>query len=99
MELEASRRDPYRQLGRMFHLVGVREPPGWCCHAPRPEKSLAMGLRPAHSSAPDPQSVAVTPLEGFKGKTTTRVALPARLETDVSRLPVVVPPGGREALR
>jgi S-adenosylmethionine-dependent methyltransferase len=23
-ELEASRRDPYRQLGRMFHLVGVR---------------------------------------------------------------------------
>ena len=25
-ELEASRRDPYRQLGRMFHLVGIREP-------------------------------------------------------------------------
>jgi len=24
VELEASRRDPYRQLGRMFHLIGVR---------------------------------------------------------------------------
>jgi S-adenosylmethionine-dependent methyltransferase len=24
VELEASRRDPYRQLGRMFHLVGIR---------------------------------------------------------------------------
>lgn len=24
LELEASRRDPYRQLGRMFHLIGVR---------------------------------------------------------------------------
>ncbi len=27
-ELQASRRDPYRQLGRMFHLVGIREPKG-----------------------------------------------------------------------
>lgn len=25
VELEASRRDPYRQLGRMFHLVGQRQ--------------------------------------------------------------------------
>ncbi len=24
VELEASRRDPYRQLSRLFHLVGVR---------------------------------------------------------------------------
>jgi hypothetical protein len=27
VELEASRRDPYRQLSRVFHLVG-RKPPG-----------------------------------------------------------------------
>ncbi|HEV2070527.1 MAG TPA: methyltransferase [Acidimicrobiales bacterium] len=27
VELEASRRDPYRQLSRLFHLVGVRRPP------------------------------------------------------------------------
>lgn len=26
VELEASRRDPYRQLSRLFHLVGVRRP-------------------------------------------------------------------------
>lgn len=26
VELEASRRDPYRQLSRLFHLVGVRHP-------------------------------------------------------------------------
>jgi hypothetical protein len=25
VELEASRRDPYRQLSRVFHLVGRRE--------------------------------------------------------------------------
>jgi len=27
-ELQASRRDPYRHLGRMFHLLGIREPRG-----------------------------------------------------------------------
>ena len=26
VELEASRRDPYRQLSRVFHLVGRRDP-------------------------------------------------------------------------
>ena len=25
-ELEASRRDPYRQLSRLFHLIGIRRP-------------------------------------------------------------------------
>src|SRR6266699_1007259 len=42
VELEASRRDPYRQLSRLFHLVGVRPRPcsagsrwsaGWRCRS------------------------------------------------------------------
>lgn len=38
VELEASRRNPYRQLGRMFHLVGVRDY-GDHAHIDSPDKS------------------------------------------------------------